>query len=105
MLSFEQQYAKKRTKRDYIFEHFSEGEPPKDPLYTKMFYLDPNFPGRESPEDIRHMNITGAWAQGFSGKGVVLTILDDGIEHTHRKGLSFICVGGDIIKRPKSNTT
>ena len=29
------------------------------------------------------MNITGAWEQGYSGKGVVVTILDDGIEYNH----------------------
>jgi len=29
------------------------------------------------------MNITGAWALGFSGKGVSVSILDDGIEWNH----------------------
>ena len=29
------------------------------------------------------MNIIPAWKKGYSGKGVVLTILDDGIEHNH----------------------
>jgi subtilisin family serine protease len=24
-----------------------------------------------------------AWQQGYTGKGVVLTVVDDGIEHTH----------------------
>ena len=29
------------------------------------------------------MNILPAWKQGFTGKGVVVTILDDGIERDH----------------------
>jgi len=29
------------------------------------------------------MNVVGAWQIGYSGKGVVVTILDDGIEHNH----------------------
>ncbi len=29
------------------------------------------------------MNVEDAWEQGYSGKGVAVTILDDGIEHTH----------------------
>jgi len=29
------------------------------------------------------MNITGAWLQGYTGKGVSLTFLDDGLEWDH----------------------
>lgn len=29
------------------------------------------------------MNVAGAWALGYSGKGVVVTILDDGIQPNH----------------------
>lgn len=29
------------------------------------------------------MNVIGAWRHGYTGKGVVVTILDDGIEHSH----------------------
>ena len=29
------------------------------------------------------MNIMGAWKRGYTGKDVVVTILDDGIEHNH----------------------
>lgn len=31
----------------------------------------------------RAMNISGAWRLGFTGKNVVVTILDDGIEKDH----------------------
>lgn len=29
------------------------------------------------------MNVERAWEQGLTGKGIVVSILDDGIEHTH----------------------
>ena len=29
------------------------------------------------------MNVVAAWERGYTGKGVVVTILDDGIERTH----------------------
>lgn len=29
------------------------------------------------------MNVTGAWQAGYRGKGVVVSILDDGIEKDH----------------------
>ena len=29
------------------------------------------------------MNVGGAWSMGVTGKGVVVTILDDGIQHDH----------------------
>lgn len=29
------------------------------------------------------MNVQGAWAEGITGNGVVVTILDDGLEKDH----------------------
>ena len=31
----------------------------------------------------RDLNVKGAWELGFTGKGVVVSILDDGIEQNH----------------------
>lgn len=33
-------------------------------------------------EDI-DINVAPAWERGFDGRGVVITILDDGIDHSH----------------------
>ncbi|XP_077988680.1 furin-1-like [Glandiceps talaboti] len=63
----EQQVAKKRVKRD-VDTNFND---PKWP----MWYLK-----RSNGQD---MNIEGAWKKGYSGKGVVVSILDDGIEKDH----------------------
>uniref|UniRef100_A0AAY4CEV3 P/Homo B domain-containing protein n=1 Tax=Denticeps clupeoides TaxID=299321 RepID=A0AAY4CEV3_9TELE len=64
----EQQVVKRRVKRDVYSE-------PTDPKFAQQWYLlNPN----------RHdLNATGAWEQGFTGKGVVVSILDDGIEKNH----------------------
>jgi subtilisin family serine protease len=31
----------------------------------------------------RDINVYPAWEKGYSGKGVVVTVVDDGIEYTH----------------------
>lgn len=46
-----------------------------DPYWDKMWYLNRG--------DDLDMNVEGAWEQGVTGKGVAVTILDDGIEKDH----------------------
>ena len=53
-----------------------------DPLYTAMWYIYPQYEKRNVKE-MRHMNVTAAWAMGYTGKGIVVSILDDGIEMKH----------------------
>ncbi|XP_017340495.1 furin (paired basic amino acid cleaving enzyme) b [Ictalurus punctatus] len=64
----EQQVAKQRRKRDIYSE-------PTDPKFPQQWYL--YNPSR------RDLQVKEAWAQGFTGRGVVITILDDGIEKDH----------------------
>ena len=66
VLLVEQQYVKRRVKRTVTFN---------DPSWTKMWYL----------KRLRclDMNVQRAWEMGYSGKGSVVTILDDGIEKDH----------------------
>lgn len=74
---FEQQIIKSRQKRDFI---------PKDPMYKDMWYLYPEYEEKGSSRTssiTRHMNVSFAWELGFSGKGIKVSILDDGIEYTH----------------------
>uniref|UniRef100_A0A672FUZ3 Furin (paired basic amino acid cleaving enzyme) b n=1 Tax=Salarias fasciatus TaxID=181472 RepID=A0A672FUZ3_SALFA len=64
----EQQVVKKRKRRDVY-------EDPTDPDFSKQWYLfNPTH---------QDLNTQTAWAQGYTGKGVVVTILDDGIEKNH----------------------
>ncbi|NXX23568.1 PCSK4 convertase, partial [Podargus strigoides] len=68
VLWFEQQTLKRRTKR-------SASVVPTDPWFYKQWYMNNDI----SPD----LNILSAWSKGYSGLGVVLSILDDGIEKDH----------------------
>eukprot|EP00035_Acanthoeca_spectabilis_P021494 m.438547 g.438547 ORF g.438547 m.438547 type:complete len:950 (-) comp18255_c0_seq1:61-2910(-) len=46
-----------------------------DPMWDNQWYLH----GTKSND----INVQGAWAKGYTGAGVVVTVVDDGIEHTH----------------------
>ncbi|EDV93508.1 GH19349 [Drosophila grimshawi] len=80
-----QQRAKSRSKRDFIrmrpsrtssrAKSLVDAVPFNDPKWEQMWYLN-----RGSGLD---MNVIPAWKQGITGKGVVVTILDDGLESDH----------------------
>uniref|UniRef100_A0A914ELW8 P/Homo B domain-containing protein n=1 Tax=Acrobeloides nanus TaxID=290746 RepID=A0A914ELW8_9BILA len=53
--------------------------PPNDPFWKDMWYLHRS---EESEGEMDH-NVKEAWEMGYTGKGVVVTILDDGLERTH----------------------
>ncbi|TRY57783.1 hypothetical protein DNTS_012046 [Danionella cerebrum] len=74
----QQQLVKKRVKRNVRLEpshvHFN------DPKWTNMWYI------HCSDKSVRcrsEMNILAAWQRGFTGRNVVVSILDDGIERSH----------------------
>ncbi|KAL0114583.1 hypothetical protein PUN28_011706 [Cardiocondyla obscurior] len=72
----EQQRAKSRTKRDLIIKRPSNILTTlNDEKWPQMWYLN-----RGKGLD---MNVQGAWAEGITGNGVVVTILDDGLEKDH----------------------
>ncbi len=51
-----------------------------------IFFLKNNSYKQKKHDENEHgraMNISGAWRLGFTGKNVVVTILDDGIEKDH----------------------
>ncbi|GAB6022556.1 Furin-like protease 2 [Chamberlinius hualienensis] len=91
----EQQVELKRTKRDFFdaFRNFPLVASPSsifrmggttmvghgfpDPLYGEQWYLHAGAVGGYD------MNVIGAWQKGYTGKGVVITILDDGIQTNH----------------------
>ncbi|XP_022901690.1 proprotein convertase subtilisin/kexin type 4-like isoform X1 [Onthophagus taurus] len=64
----QQQKAKKRVKRDLRLQD-------SDPRWPSMWYLN-----RGNGLD---MNVIPAWLEGITGKGAVVTILDDGLEKDH----------------------
>ncbi|XP_053368611.1 furin (paired basic amino acid cleaving enzyme) a [Clarias gariepinus] len=64
----EQQVVKSRKKRDIYSE-------PADPKFEQQWYL--------FNTNHRDLNVKEAWKQGVTGKDVVVSILDDGIEKNH----------------------
>ncbi|XP_037611019.1 furin (paired basic amino acid cleaving enzyme) a [Sebastes umbrosus] len=64
----EQQVSKRRKKRDVYVE-------PIDPKFRDQWYL--------YNVNHRDLNAKSAWQLGYTGKGVVVSILDDGIEKNH----------------------
>lgn len=64
----EQQVVKRRKKRDIYSD-------PIDPKFAQQWYL---YNGEH-----RDLNVKEAWKQGYTGQGVVVSILDDGIEKNH----------------------
>ncbi|XP_037816403.1 furin-like protease 1 isoform X1 [Lucilia sericata] len=82
----QQQIAKSRRKRDFIHMRPSrtssisaysmvDAVPFNDPKWPQMWYLN-----RGGDLD---MNVIPAWKEGITGKGIVVTILDDGLESDH----------------------
>ncbi|XP_077328262.1 furin isoform X1 [Lithobates pipiens] len=64
----EQQVVKKRRKRDIFTD-------PTDPKFSSQWYLF---------DASRHdLHVREAWEQGYTGRGIVVSILDDGIEKNH----------------------
>ncbi|CAO2641447.1 Proprotein convertase subtilisin/kexin type 4 [Lemmus lemmus] len=64
---FEQQTLRRRVKRSLVV--------PRDPWFSKQWYMN-----NEIQPDL---NILKVWNQGLTGRGVVVSILDDGIEKDH----------------------
>ncbi|KAL7672752.1 hypothetical protein ACOME3_007633 [Neoechinorhynchus agilis] len=46
-----------------------------DPMFMEQWYMD--------SKRANDMNIVAAWKMGYTGKGVSICILDDGLEHSH----------------------
>lgn len=85
----QQQVVKRRIKRDYKPSYpgtvqSSMGQPNSiffnDAKWSSMWYIHCNDNMHNCQSD---MNIVGAWKRGYTGKDVVVTILDDGIERNH----------------------
>ncbi|XP_014679429.1 PREDICTED: furin-like protease 2, partial [Priapulus caudatus] len=70
----EQQHIRKRVKRDSLTDKVFDF---KDPQFKDQWYLNK---GAEKGFD---MNVMAAWQKGYTGAGVVVSILDDGIQTDH----------------------
>lgn len=108
----EQQHVKRRVKRDLILD-LPSASPAltaqkvlkfNDPLYGKQWYFNKGARGNFD------MNVAAVWKMGITGKNVVLTILDDGVQADHPdlirnydKKASYDINGGDDNPTPQDN--
>uniref|UniRef100_A0A673CDE4 Proprotein convertase subtilisin/kexin type 5a n=1 Tax=Sphaeramia orbicularis TaxID=375764 RepID=A0A673CDE4_9TELE len=69
----QQQVVQKRAKRTSRQLHYNS------PMWRNLWF----FCTDDSAGCRPYMNIVGAWRRGYTGKGVVVSVLDDGIEKEH----------------------
>ncbi|KAM9858750.1 proprotein convertase subtilisin/kexin type 5b [Aulostomus maculatus] len=117
----QQQVVKRRIKRDYkpappisLSSHAYSSLAQSNIFYndakwSSMWYIHCNDNVHNCQSD---MNIMGAWKRGYTGKDVVVTILDDGIERNHPDLVqnydhqaSFDVNGNDLDPMPRYDAT
>uniref|UniRef100_A0A8B9LPE3 Neuroendocrine convertase 1 n=1 Tax=Astyanax mexicanus TaxID=7994 RepID=A0A8B9LPE3_ASTMX len=80
----EQQYEKQRSKRAPLGADCKECSVDKlfdDPMWNQQWYLQDT---RTSPSLPKlDLHVIPVWKKGITGKGVVITVLDDGLEWNH----------------------
>ncbi|XP_053557480.1 neuroendocrine convertase 1 [Bombina bombina] len=75
----EQQYIKQRSKRSFIREDTENLF--NDPLWSKQWYLQDTRVNPSLPK--LDLHVIPVWRKGITGKGIVVTVLDDGLEWNH----------------------
>ena len=63
-----------------------------DPLYYRQWHLE-NLSGDQGMGDC---NVTGVWARGITGKGVVVAVVDDGVQWDHPDLIENYCPEGSF---------
>lgn len=110
----EQQHVRRRLKRDSLLDIPAISSTPaltaqkvlkfSDPLYNKQWYFNHGARGNYD------MNVASVWKMGYTGRNVVLTILDDGVQADHPdlvknydKNASYDINGNDNDPTPQDN--
>ncbi|XP_028922811.1 neuroendocrine convertase 1 isoform X2 [Ornithorhynchus anatinus] len=75
----EQQYEKQRSKRSVLRD--SANNLFNDPMWTQQWYLQDTRMTPTLPK--LDLHVLPVWQKGITGKGVVITVLDDGLEWNH----------------------
>ncbi|XP_036384685.1 neuroendocrine convertase 1 [Megalops cyprinoides] len=80
----EQQYEKQRRKRAPLGAECSDCPVDKlfdDPMWNQQWYLQDTRTNPSLPK--LDLHVIPVWKKGITGKGVVITVLDDGLEWNH----------------------
>uniref|UniRef100_A0A668VWJ9 Uncharacterized protein n=1 Tax=Oreochromis aureus TaxID=47969 RepID=A0A668VWJ9_OREAU len=85
----QQQVLQRRVKRISRAGHISPIPMRRNnPVWNRLWYIVSQIvlhtnTHKPRQTDRSHMNIAAAWRRGYTGKGVVVSVLDDGIEREH----------------------
>ncbi|XP_067231638.1 neuroendocrine convertase 1 isoform X1 [Chanodichthys erythropterus] len=80
----EQQYEKRRAKRAPLGTECRDCSVDKlfdDPMWNQQWYLQDTRTSSSLPK--LDLHVIPVWKKGITGKGVVITVLDDGLEWNH----------------------
>uniref|UniRef100_A0A672S4C0 Neuroendocrine convertase 1 n=1 Tax=Sinocyclocheilus grahami TaxID=75366 RepID=A0A672S4C0_SINGR len=80
----EQQYEKRRAKRAPLGAECKDCSVDKlfdDPMWNQQWYLQDTRTSSSLPK--LDLHVIPVWKKGITGKGVVITVLDDGLEWNH----------------------
>uniref|UniRef100_A0A8C1EBX4 Neuroendocrine convertase 1 n=1 Tax=Cyprinus carpio carpio TaxID=630221 RepID=A0A8C1EBX4_CYPCA len=80
----EQQYEKRRAKRAPLGAKCKDCSVDKlfdDPMWNQQWYLQDTRTSSSLPK--LDLHVIPVWKKGITGKGVVITVLDDGLEWNH----------------------
>ncbi|XP_018918617.1 neuroendocrine convertase 1-like isoform X2 [Cyprinus carpio] len=80
----EQQYEKQRAKRAPLGAECKDCSVDKlfdDPMWNQQWYLQDTRTSSSLPK--LDLHVIPVWKKGITGKGVVITVLDDGLEWNH----------------------
>ncbi|BFY97114.1 hypothetical protein BsWGS_00153 [Bradybaena similaris] len=84
----EQQQHKVRVKRDFVDRDLArqivqnDGQL-DDPYFPNEWYINPGGDTNRRDRETGGLNIADAWRRGFTGTGVSVVVLDDGLEKNH----------------------
>ncbi|KAK3096815.1 hypothetical protein FSP39_003549 [Pinctada imbricata] len=86
VLWVDQQISRSRRKRDFMSERSTERAYSEfhvnDPLWSSEWYVHDTREGGSSIPKL-DLHVLPVWHSGITGKGVVITVLDDGLEKNH----------------------
>ncbi|KII65079.1 PC3-like endoprotease variant A [Thelohanellus kitauei] len=66
--------------QQYVNHRYRRFQPPNDPLFKRMWYMLNT--GQSSGPAGVDIDVLPVWSQGITGKGIIISVLDDGKFHS-----------------------
>lgn len=69
----------------------------KDQLWIPSFIETSSVPSREITPNLTQTNVPDVWAQGYTGAGVIVAVIDSGVNYNHQDIADHLWDGGDAF--------